>query len=62
MRAIFLVLALVVLPLSLPAAASAVQYVSNGKVVHTRLAPVVAHRISPPYRGQHVYGGRRGGW
>ena len=46
--------------LSMPSAVSAVQYESNGKVVHTRLAPVVMHRVSPPFRGQHVYSGCRG--
>jgi hypothetical protein len=34
---------------------SAEQYQSAGHVVHTRLAPVVAHRIVPPFRGVHVY-------
>jgi hypothetical protein len=28
---------------------------ADGKVAHTRLAPVVAHRMSPPFKGQHVY-------
>jgi hypothetical protein len=28
---------------------------SDGHVVHTRLAPVVAHRISPPFHGRHIY-------
>jgi hypothetical protein len=32
------------------------QYVTpDGKVAHTRLAPVVVHRALPPFRGQHVY-------
>ena len=36
--------------------AEAKQYrTADGKVAHTRLAPVVVHRISPPYKGQHVY-------
>jgi hypothetical protein len=48
--------------LAIPSTASAVQYESNGKVVHTRVAPVVMHRVSPPFRGQHVYSGRRGRW
>ena len=34
------------------------QYYSNGQVVHTRVAPVVAHRVLPPFRGVHVYQGR----
>lgn len=43
-----------------PVSASAEQYVSGGKVVHTRRAPVIAHRLVPPFRGVHVYaGGRR---
>jgi hypothetical protein len=45
------------------ASASANQHLivtSQGeKVVHTRLAPVVAHRLVPPYWGKHVYQGRR---
>jgi len=33
------------------------QYVTaRGQVVHTRRAPVVVHRVLPPFRGQHVYG------
>jgi hypothetical protein len=43
---------------ALPAIASADQYVRGSQVVHTRLAPVVAHRVLPPYRGVHVYEGR----
>jgi hypothetical protein len=36
--------------------ASAEQYQrADGRVVHTRLAPVVMHRVSPPFRGRHVY-------
>ena len=42
--------------------ARAQQYVapttSGSKVVHNRLAPVIMHRVLPPFRGQHVYGGR----
>ena len=41
-----------------PTFARAEQYVSGGHVVHTRLAPVVAHKVVPPYRGVHVYQGR----
>ncbi len=44
--------------LAIPAVAWADQYVRGGQVVHTRLAPVVAHRVLPPYRGVHVYEGR----
>ena len=41
-----------------PAFAAADQYVRGNQVVHTRVAPVVAHRVLPPYRGIHVYEGR----
>jgi hypothetical protein len=41
-----------------PAAARAEQYASGSHVVHTRLAPVVAHKVVPPFRGVHVYQGR----
>jgi hypothetical protein len=41
-----------------PSASNAEQYVNAGHVVHTRLAPVVAHRVLPPFRGVHVYAGR----
>ena len=52
-------IALIALLASLaPSVLRAEQYNSGGKVVHTRLAPVVMHRVSPPYRGQHVYAGR----
>jgi hypothetical protein len=47
------------LPLMTPERAQAEQYVSGGQVVHTRRLPVIAHRIVPPFRGVHVYGGRR---
>jgi hypothetical protein len=39
--------------------AQAEQYTRGGNVVHTRRLPVVAHRIVPPFRGVHVYSGRR---
>ena len=31
--------------------------IRHGRVVvaHTRVLPVVAHRVLPPYRGRHVY-------
>ena len=36
--------------------AEAKQYrLPDGRVAHTRLAPVVMHRVSPPFKGQHVY-------
>jgi hypothetical protein len=43
-----------------PAVSRGEQYANNGQVVHTRLAPVVAHKIVPPFRGTHVYQGGRG--
>jgi len=38
--------------------ASAEQYVRGSQVVHTRVAPVVVHRVLPPFPGVHVYQGR----
>jgi hypothetical protein len=55
MRSIALITLVLV---ALPAAARSEQYASGGKVIHTRLAPVVAHRVVPPFRGVHVYQGR----
>ncbi len=43
-----------------PVAARAEQYSDGGHVVHTRRAPVVAHKVVPPFRGVHVYQGRGG--
>jgi hypothetical protein len=31
---------------------------SGTKVVHTRVAPVIVHRVLPPFYGRHVYQGR----
>jgi hypothetical protein len=31
---------------------------AGGKVVHTRLTPVIVHRVLPPFYGRHVYQGR----
>ncbi len=43
-------------------AAQAERYTSNRNgravVVHTRMLPVVAHRVVPPFYGRHVYEGR----
>jgi hypothetical protein len=54
--------AALVASLSLPVVGIAEQRVvrtpAGEKVVHTRLAPVVAHRLVPPYWGKHVYQGR----
>jgi hypothetical protein len=55
MRAVVLI---VLLSLASPTLARAEQYASGGHVVHTRRAPVVAHKVVPPYRGVHVYQGR----
>jgi hypothetical protein len=30
----------------------------GGQVVHDRLAPVLMHRLLPPFHGKHVYRGR----
>ncbi len=48
---------------ALPGAAEAKRFVANkdGKevVAHTNLAPVVVHKVLPPYGlGKHVYAGR----
>ena len=59
MRSTILILALLMGLLACPAlTARAEQYTTNGRVVHTRVAPVVVHRVLPPFRGIHVYQGR----
>ena len=45
---------LLVIVLALPAFA-AKRVTSDGHVVHSRRAPVAMHRMSPPYRGNHIY-------
>jgi len=55
MRAAVLIFLLLI---TTPALVSAEQHASGGHIVHTRLAPVVAHKVVPPYRGVHVYQGR----
>lgn len=40
-------------------AAFARQRSEGGHVVHSRRAPVVLHRAVPPFKGVHVYEGRR---
>ncbi len=58
MRAIALI---AVMLLTSPVSLFAEQYTnSNGQVVHTRLAPVIAHKAVPPFRGVHTYQGRGG--
>lgn len=55
--------AAVVLTLAMADVSRAERYnaVRNGKevVVHTRVAPVIVHRVLPPYLGKHVYEGSR---
>jgi len=43
---------------TMPALATAEQYVEGNHGVHTRAAPVIVHRVLPPFRGVHVYQGR----
>ena len=50
-----LLLALIVF--AAPSIAHARQYRVGGNVVHTRRAPVIMHRLVPPYAGVHVYQG-----
>lgn len=61
MSALILRLSFVVLLFIAPAA-RADQYVvrtaSGAKIVHTRIAPVIVHRVLPPFHGRHVYQGR----
>lgn len=55
-------LLLLVLAVSGVAEAKKYSTVKNGKevVVHTNPAPVVVHRVLPPYGiGKHVYAGRQ---
>ena len=48
----------VLLILMTPGSSRAEQFVRGDQVIHTRLAPVVVHRVLPPYKGIHVYQGR----
>ena len=48
-----LLLALIVI--AAPSIAHARQYQVGRNVVHTRRAPVIMHRLVPPYAGVHVY-------
>jgi hypothetical protein len=43
---------------SAPAAQYQVRTAAGTKVVHTRVAPVLVHRLLPPFHGRHVYQGR----
>lgn len=53
-------LALVALLLAPSAAQAKRQTLPSGKVAHTRAAPVIAHRLVPPFAGVHVYEPARG--
>lgn len=57
MKTALIALALLALSSLAPIAAEARP--QGGSVVHSRRAPVVMHRALPPFRGQHVYAGRR---
>jgi hypothetical protein len=48
----------VVLALACPVTVLAEHHVTVGHVVHTRRAPVIAHKVVPPFKGVHVYEGR----
>jgi hypothetical protein len=56
MRAIPLFVLLILL--ALPTIARAERSEMGGHVVHSRRAPVIAHRMVPPFYGRHVYHGR----
>ena len=51
-------LAIALLVVALPLTARAEQRAAGSRVVHTRRAPVAAHRLVPPFKGVHVYEGR----
>ena len=52
---LILVAALLVAPLSVQARQYAVQQGGRTYVAHTRRAPVIVHRVLPPYWGEHIY-------
>lgn len=57
MKTLLLALLVIAAPM-LASDAQARQYASrSGHVVHTRRAPVVMHRLVPPFKGVHVYQG-----
>lgn len=41
-----------------PTAARAERSSAGGQVAHSRRAPVVAHKMVPPFHGKHAYVGR----
>jgi cell division septation protein DedD len=53
-----ILIALAVISLSAAAPAKAEQFAVGDHVVHTRRAPVVAHKVVPPFKGVHVYQGK----
>jgi len=53
--ALFLAVVFFALPLLIGTGPAA----NAAQVVHSRRGPVILHRALPPFRGQHVYGGRR---
>lgn len=55
MRRLVVMLLLGVVVSSVPSVASARRVSGAGNVVHTRRAPVMMHKMVPPFRGVHVY-------
>jgi hypothetical protein len=60
MRSVILALVFIILGSS-AAQAERFPVVINGRqhIGHTRRLPVILHKIVPPYKGVHVYVGRR---
>ena len=58
MRRLFVVLLVGVAVSVVPAIASARRAPEGGNVVHSRRAPVVMHKMVPPFKGVHVYAKR----
>ncbi|MFN0020597.1 MAG: hypothetical protein ACKVP0_20255 [Pirellulaceae bacterium] len=59
MKTAFFALTLIAISCLAPLAAEArPRGGQGGSVVHSRRGPVILHRALPPFRGQHVYGGR----
>ena len=59
MKTALLALALIAISCLAPLAVEArPQGGQGGTVVHSRRGPVIMHRVLPPFRGKHVYGGR----
>jgi len=55
LTALILVGIALVAPLSVQARQFAVQQGGRTYVAHTRRAPVLVHRVLPPYWGEHIY-------